>query len=496
MGLRYQKYRNSALASWKISDAFAGLSSSGYLAPDVETAARVAPLRFHPKHDPALFNRDGGWWHVTHDVATDVSARINHKFDGWYGTTDRVQKAYLTIVGLMVSGEFIDETIDRVTDKLCERHRWTIIDGDDTIEEIEDQKAIADPTNIAAVLDLPELRSACTALSRQIRRMVASPTADLQAINNWHQESIRFQNRIAEYFHSNVYARTGISPTRARKAIAKSYDLLKQFVGKERARAFIHGEELLIPAKQFTWGLTLRPGEIIEKTIDPSRAHTPFRIQLYDSRVSPDALCSGCVLWPGTPVLDQAVGFILATADPDEEVELLMEMNFQSISKQVRENPLLAQKLERGDSYWREEYREIIDLREEALDIDVTEIETPHTVETENLAPENWVDDVVIETISEPERVRIDDDADISDDEFNRRWAIRISNQRAKYKRERMQNPLTQRIQGMLFDRIDGPREMLEQMANPGVYYWTRDHITEDNLPEHVVNYVTEKRFV
>jgi hypothetical protein len=284
--------------------------------------------------------------------------------------------------------------------------------------------------------------------------MIAAPPVDLDAIKCWHTDNLAFQRQVTDYYHDNVFVRTGIKPSRAAKAIAKSYELMEQFYGREQSRRFIHGAEMRIHAHHLVWGLQTDQKRIIERTIDPSSFHTPFAITLYDHDLN--RLCKACVLWPGTPALDQAVGFLLATANPEAELDLLQQTNVSLVTPVGRKHPLLLEKCCEGDRYLDEPF----DLRQEA---ELRVIDTPINV----------------------------DDVD-----FEARFEASVEARVQQRHERRLQDQVIQNVQRMLFDRIDAPPVIFDAIMMSPFHSrrWNQRKVTE-NLPERVVRYITTKTF-
>lgn len=528
-GAKYGRYRNTALVSYDIGDALEGLQYSGYIAPDIDCAARIAPLRFNPQVEPMLFQRNN-WWKTTHEQSYEVGTQVARRFNVWYhGQAKPIHKAYLSLVSLMTGWQFIEETIQFAHKLLGEKHRMTIVDADDTISTITDRAAMADPKNVAAILDEPRFLAMIEATKGMVNRIQNAPGMPLARLDEWHKHSAAWQTRIHQQHLGNMFLRAGVKPGRAAKVIAKSYELLQTFFGRDAARQFRYGEQLLIEAKHFVWGLRiLKSASLISHTINPSSVHTPFEIILYSH--DGDRLCNGCVLWPDTPVFDQAVGFRLATADPEEELQVLADMNVSNVTTAGREHPALQFKFRPGDSWldererapacegiadflhrpgerweiWDRDGEQLVEVVERA----VAEIDR-HVINLNDIIPEGAVeivepDEFVMDITTIPTLSSLDSD-DIEDYVYRYEppvdlstegdYSRRINELRRQTRAEYYQEEVVQRIQEELFRRIDAPAGVLECIMNPDDHYWARKNITKDAIPCRVARYVTDKRF-
>lgn len=514
----YGKYRNTAIVSYEIGDALEGLQYTGYLSPDIETAARIAPLQFNPRTENMLFERHN-WWKTSHIQANTAAVQVMKRFNGWYqGQARPVHKAYLSLISIMTGYQFVDEIVDQAARVLAEMFRTTIVDADDTISTITDRVRMIEPGNVEDVFNTPAGQATIVALQGMFDRIQAAPAVSLPLIQEWHEHNVRFQSRVFEEHHDNIFQRTGVKPGRAAKVLAKSYDLLQTFYGRATARKFLHGDAIHIEAQHLVWGIRLLPhASIIQNTIDPSSAHTPFEIIIYSR--DGNRLCNGCVLWPGTPVFDQAVGFKLATADPDEELELLMQTNISCVTPAGREHPLLQHKFKDGDN-WLDAVPllpacQTIDgfLRRNSIwDEDDVEENTqavmrrvinlddiiPRGAIQEIIEPVEWITSVSVDGVVEGESdsdETEDEVLDIDDPDFATRYERMVDLRRSHSRAQRQQNEVVKRVQAELFRRVHVPADVLDCVMHPADHYWIPKNITEDALPCRVARYITEKRF-
>jgi hypothetical protein len=518
--VKYGRYRHTPLVSYKLADSLDGLLSYECITIDMETAARKVPLSFNPHQYTLLYSRDY-WFGVPDDERQTAAEQVDRCFEGWYGgRSEPVEKAFLALVSLTHSHDYFDNMVDRIIDRLKELYTLEITDHDESHFEIADYHAVRDPANIRKLIqEDPRISHWCKMVGKQVRRTVLAPPMPIEALRRWHLASRVRETAVREYFGDNAFLQSGITPKKARKIIAKSYNFACRFFGRAEVLKLIHGDEVRIDAPAYTWGLTTRPKELIANTINPSNTHTPFTISLYDKEG--DKLCGGCVLWPGTPVLDQLVAFHLCTINEQEEAHLLEKINLFRWTEKGLALEALAHKHKPNEPVWPEPEETEAETEDWGTAAVVENPTAPETVQVEEWVTEIDEDDEDDEEINEVDEAinqiaawqNRDQDhldrlpefvgnTDSDDDQYlyfqygdrdELHWVYRTyATRRASWRQRRRHNGQAELVKQMLIEHIEGPAEIIELMADPGAEVWI-GHDGIPNLPEHIERYITEK---
>jgi hypothetical protein len=319
--MRYRRYRHTPVTCTVIADNIDDLQSINFLMPDVKRAAALAPLAFHPQTDPFFFNYDAYDFEPTQKQV--LAQTVLTKFNTWYVRATPLERAYLVVSALTETYNHIDAIIDEVIDDLPDAPNPEA-DGD----SVKKPDYVAVRNHIESFLNRAEILAFIELLQHQINRVMTTPAVKIDTLLAW---SLAYRQKYAAVVdvYDNIFYRTGITQKAARKALHRSYQLLNRVFGADTARRFVRGEEIRITSHLFVWGLQIK-SDLIESTIDPSNYHTPFLITLYDRDGT--ELCHGCIIWPKTPVLDQAIALKLAISSPEDEQELLNDINLSGIS--------------------------------------------------------------------------------------------------------------------------------------------------------------------
>jgi hypothetical protein len=110
-----------------------------------------------------------------------------------------------------------------------------------------------------------------------------------------------------------------------RLAFRKSVDLFRKFRSEREIRTFLEGKPLIIHGHQYDYRVQKR-ANLLRLTMNPNSAHIPYDLYLMskDGRT----LAKGCVVVPGTPVIDQLLALILHVEDEVEEQTVINVTNW------------------------------------------------------------------------------------------------------------------------------------------------------------------------
>jgi hypothetical protein len=110
-----------------------------------------------------------------------------------------------------------------------------------------------------------------------------------------------------------------------RRALRRSLALFHRFRPATEIKTFLDGRPLIIPGHRFDYRLQKR-GDLLQHTMNPNSSHIPYDLQLFDK--SGQFLAHGCLVIPGTPVIDQMLALILHVQDVDEEWAVIRTTNW------------------------------------------------------------------------------------------------------------------------------------------------------------------------
>jgi hypothetical protein len=91
-------------------------------------------------------------------------------------------------------------------------------------------------------------------------------------------------------------------------------------------KCFLSGQPILIRGHRFDYQMQKR-ANLLDHTVHPDSPNIPYDLRLVD-KVTGQRLASGCVIVPGTPVIDQLLALILHAQDATEEQVLLQKTNW------------------------------------------------------------------------------------------------------------------------------------------------------------------------
>lgn len=139
---------------------------------------------------------------------------------------------------------------------------------------------------------------------------------------------------------------------KARAAFRRSMRLFSDVVGADKLRAFMSGESFTIEGVFFDYRVQQSSTKLVDHTGDPSAGHTPYKLNLLSK--TGEHLCSACVYFKDTPVLDQIVALYLHITGLNEE-EIVTKANhfnrsqaFFNDSEMMR---LVGQRYRRSDDF-------------------------------------------------------------------------------------------------------------------------------------------------
>jgi len=132
---------------------------------------------------------------------------------------------------------------------------------------------------------------------------------------------------------------------KVKRVLNKSLNGLKSFMGEEPVRAFVSGEEVKVEGQKFDYVMK-KSMSLIKYTKEINSLHIPYNLSIYTK--SGEYITKICVVFPGSPVLDQVLSLYLMVKSGREE-ELLRAGNFYG---------------ERGDAYYNDpQFKQMFDTK-------------------------------------------------------------------------------------------------------------------------------------
>jgi hypothetical protein len=329
----------TAIGTVGISDSIVSLMCDNYLTADVNAAAQHFPyFKFDPVRDKDFYQYS--WWGRSHDIRVDGATRIHNRFKSWYNNATVMERVFISIAALTDSYDQIDNIIFSAYSRMKDDFFIIMQDSDDTHFIIDDYNAMRSEDNLNAAIFTDQLDWWILRFEEQMHRVISTPCIPWDQFTRWNNMRDEQERFLAQHFRSYK----NLLPNRAarkkgRRIFNRSLRLFTRMYGCNTASKFLRGKNLWIHGKHFVWKLKLAPGDIMHDTITPSEHHTPFGIQICDHQMN--RLCCACVLFPDTPVLDQAVAFGLMIATEPDELGFLRKANLFSFTPAGRENDLL-----------------------------------------------------------------------------------------------------------------------------------------------------------
>jgi hypothetical protein len=112
---------------------------------------------------------------------------------------------------------------------------------------------------------------------------------------------------------------------RGRKALRRSIDLFRKFRPESEIKTFLNGLPLIIRGHQYDYRVRKRD-DLLHHTMNPNSAHIPYDLHIMSKQG--EVLAKGCVIVPGTPVIDQVLALILHVQDEEEESVVINTTNW------------------------------------------------------------------------------------------------------------------------------------------------------------------------
>jgi len=113
---------------------------------------------------------------------------------------------------------------------------------------------------------------------------------------------------------------------RGRRALRRSIDLLRMLRPDNEVKGFLSGQPITIQGRRFDYQMQKRDN-LLSHTLNPDSPHIPYDLHLID-KTTGRKLARGCVIVPGTPVIDQLLALILHAQDATEEMVVLTQTNW------------------------------------------------------------------------------------------------------------------------------------------------------------------------
>jgi hypothetical protein len=112
---------------------------------------------------------------------------------------------------------------------------------------------------------------------------------------------------------------------RGRRAFVRSVELFRKFRPEAEIRTFLSGKPLLIHGHRFDYRVK-KTGRLLRLTMHPDSPHIPYDFHILSK--AGKVLAKGCIVVPGTPVIDQLLALILHVQDREEESVVINTTNW------------------------------------------------------------------------------------------------------------------------------------------------------------------------
>jgi len=108
-----------------------------------------------------------------------------------------------------------------------------------------------------------------------------------------------------------------------KKVFNKSLKILSKFIGKEDTKGFIKGEDFIVEGNKYNYKMK-SSGNLLRNTGYLNNSSIQYSLELYNKQN--DFLSNLCVVFPGSPILDQVLSVYLLIQS-DSEDKLLLNSN-------------------------------------------------------------------------------------------------------------------------------------------------------------------------
>lgn len=140
-----------------------------------------------------------------------------------------------------------------------------------------------------------------------------------------------FENELLENNKPKVEKKLLSLKKQTHKIFNKSFNVLNKFLGNEQTKSFIKKEEIKIEGNLFNY-IIINKGNLLKNTIKMDGLHIPFTLKLYNKKW--EYLSELCVVFPGSPVLDQVLSVYLMIKSGEEET-LLKSANLYGLKSDL-----------------------------------------------------------------------------------------------------------------------------------------------------------------
>ena len=290
------------------------------------------------------------WFHpYTLGGASEFPAEIKRRYAAWRTTAAPGDRMALDWAGISGLRWLFEECAGELSNELISRHEQMGVYTDDVAHALRDidvatthaferlaqsgrqvaARAIED-IDVHGVEVFRSHRGRIEHLYREAEPVLRERRAATQRIL---RERTEFQiDRASQIVSTMMAARKRTPQTRrreklARRAMARSFDLLKSVAGEPRAKAWLDGEEVAVAGRKFDFRL---------RVSDVSR-QSYGAVDVFVTDKNSVELAKLCVYVPDTPALDQVAAMVLHVISGNED-EIIRKGNVIRSSEAARDN--------------------------------------------------------------------------------------------------------------------------------------------------------------
>jgi hypothetical protein len=494
-----KKFKCTALGSIPISDTLIGLMAAYYLPTDIEQVAQISPaFHFNPVRDTEFFKYHYGI--RSHDEYLRDATKVLTKFHNWLPQANPMERTLMTVCALTGSYEILNDLVWDVYRDMRVNFTLEYIDADDTLYHVTDYEKMRLDDNLNAALFTPTTLWWSRQFEQQAQRLLKTPDQPFETFRFWFDRLQSEQDILTKKLrrHGDQEDYRVVDRTN-RRIFNRSLKMFIQFFGETNTKKFLHGKNLWLRGHHFVWRLKIINCDLLNQTVDPSGTQTPFHIGICDHELN--KLAEACVVFPNTPILEQAIAISLWLADLEDEIELLRTANVYRFTKLGLTNNLL-QSFAKSDLIERvfrpTEYDYEPDAEDELpvdLSIDDGPSDTPEPLPDYddlfryNALEHEWngmpidPDDPENRAFChDPTSLAYSSLSDLSDLSENERIIAlyRQVHEQSNYeKRLEIIHPIVRRLRTKLFSQLDIPDELLYYMRYPEFRFYNLRRVTQ-----------------
>lgn len=187
------------------------------------------------------------------------------------------------------------------------------------------------PANINRALDAPRLHHFVSRIETNYERAAELNQSGVdwnEAIQWGASQQLSSHTRLQE--EGGARSKLSVSKKKkksGRSIFKRSMRLFKSVLGHDNLKVFLDGGEMRVDGHYFDYRVKKSSVDLVDHSANPHRVHIPYTLEVTDKNTGV-VLTDACVLFKGTPVLDQIVALSMyIKSGAEDEQELLQKMN-------------------------------------------------------------------------------------------------------------------------------------------------------------------------